>query len=270
MYPIRPDHPYTMPTASVFRQPRPWENGGMRYGRCTALSVSFLTDTDLAARLLPDPFRLDAEPLVSVSMVQCEDVDWLAGRPYNLVGVDVAAVFDGKVDKNVRGGFCVVMWENLTEPIIGGRDHSGVPKVFADIPNLMRHGDACHGSVSHFGHPIIEMKSTGLTQLTDNHREELEVAKRDSNWMNFKYFPNVQNDGADVSYACTYPTSGKCTAAWEGEGAIRFFDSTFAKNPTQYVLINLLAELPVHEVRFAKLVVWEPQMALDRPPRILR
>ena len=98
----------------------------------------------------------------------------------------------------------------------------------------------------------------------------LEDARQRSNWMNLKYFPNVHNDGADVCYACTYPSSGTCTGAWEGQGDIRFFPSSFERNPTQYVLINLLVELPVLEVTLARLVKWEPMMALDRQPRVLK
>ena len=269
MYELKRDYPFTMPTVSVFRDPRPWEQGGMRYGRVTAMSVTFRTEPDCVAKLLPTPFRLD-EPLVSVSIVQCEDVDWLAGLSYNLIGVDVSTIFDGEKDKNVQGTFCVVMWENMTEPILGGRDHSGVPKVYASIPNLMRHGETCRGSASHLGHPILESSVTGLSSLTDNQRRQLEEAKQGANWMNLKYFPNVHNDGADVCYACTYPTSGTCVEAWEGQGQIRFFPSSFERNPTQYVLINLLTELKVLEVTQSRLIKWEPMMALDRKPRILK
>ena len=270
MYELKPDHPYTMPMASVFRNPRPWEQGGMRYGKSTALSTTFLTDANGAASLLPSPFRLTEEALVTVSFVQCEDVDWLAGRPYNLVGVEVASIFDGKKDKDVRGGLCVVMWENMTEPIIGGRDHSGVPKVYADITNLLRNKDTCRGDVSHFGHPILELSAQGLQPLSAKDLRDNETALRERNWMNYKYFPSVQNSGADVAYACTYPASGTCTAAWEGQGKLQFFESSFQKNPTQYVLINLLARLPIHEIRQTRLVVWEPFMALDRLPRVLQ
>ena len=270
MYPLKPEYPYTMPTGSVFRDPRPWEQGGMRYGRNTALTVTFLTSEEGAAALLPEPFHLGDEALVSVSIVQCEDVDWLAGRAYNLIGVDVAAVFAGEVDKDVVGAFCVVMWENMTEPILGGRDHSGVPKIYADIPNLLRHGDECRGSASHFGHPILDVAARELRPLSQEQRAELEQAKHDSIWMNLKYFPNVKNTGPDTCYACTYPASAQCPTAWEGKGEIQFHASTFEKNPTQYVLINLLKELPVLEVRTTRLIVWEPFMALDREPRILR
>ena len=270
MYKLEDDYPYTMPMVSNFREPRPWEQGGMRYGKVTVLAVTFLSDADAAARLLPDVLRVDDEPLISVYLSVCQDVDWLAGHDYNLVGVDVASVFDGKVDRDVHGNYCVVMWENMTEPILGGRDHSGVPKVYADIPNLLRHGEACRGSASHFGYPILETAARDLAPLSAARRAELEQAKRDGNWMNLKYFPNATNTGPDVCYACTYPSSGSCPAAWEGAGEIRFFQSSFEKNPTQHVLINLLANLPVLEVCLARIVVWEPFMALDREPRILR
>ena len=170
----------------------------------------------------------------------------------------------------MQGTFCIVMWENMTEPILGGRDHSGVPKVYASIPNLMRHRDTCRGSASHFGHPILESSIKGLSPLSIDECRGLEDAKRQSNLMNLKYFPNVQNDGADVCYACTYPSSGTCTRAWEGQGNIRFFPSSFERNPTQYVLVNMLTELPILEVTQTRLVNWEPMMALDRKPRILK
>ena len=128
MYPLKPEYPYTMPTGSVFRDPRPWEQGGMRYGRNTALTVTFLTSEEGAAALLPEPFHLGDEALVSVSIVQCEDVDWLAGRAYNLIGVDVAAVFAGeeKVLAVVPGGqtafkeagACVCVGQHVTDQIL--------------------------------------------------------------------------------------------------------------------------------------------------------
>ena len=270
MYVLKDEVPYTMPTCTKFRDPRPWDSGGMYYGRSSAITVSFLTDAEAAARMLPEPFKVADEAVINVSHVVNEDVAWLAGRAYNLVGVDVAAIFDGKVDRDVRGGFCIVMWENMTEPILGGRDHSGVPKVFADIPNPTEKGGSWQAELSHFGHPIMDLSVTDLAPLGDGRRRELEEARRDSIWMNHKYFPNLENTGADVSYVAVYPTSGTCTEASEGRGTIRFHRSSFEKNPTQYEVINLLADLPIHEMRLARRHVWEPLMCLDRPPTRLK
>lgn len=270
MQTIDPTERYTMPTCGQFRTPRPWEQGGMRYGKSTSLSVTFLSDAALIERLLPESFHVGSEPLVTVSYVVNEDVDWLAGRGYNLVGVDVAAVFDGEVDRGVHGSYCVVMWENMTEPIIGGRDHSGVPKVFGDIPDLQRKEGACSGRLSHFGHPILDISATALAAGSADDRAVLERARRDGTWMCYKCIPRLENDGADVAYATVYPSSGRCKSVWSGQGALRLYPSSFKQNPTQHEVINLLAKLPIHEIRGASLVVWEPLMALDRLPRRLQ
>ena len=242
----------------------------MHYGQATVLSATFLSDVDAVSRLLPAPLQLPEEPLVTVYGVMCRNVAWLAGKDYNIAAVDVACVFDGEVDRNVHGSFCVVMWENMTEPILGGRDHSGVPKIYASITDFQRRDDTCSMAVSHFGHPIFDLSASGLTPLDNSARAEIEEAKRNSVWMNLKHFPSVENDEADVSYICTYPSSGTCPEAWEGSGSVRFHRSTFEKNPTQFDVINLLADLPIHEMRASRLVVFEPMKALDRKPQRLQ
>jgi len=270
MYKFDPDTCYTMPTCGKFRDPRPWESGGMRYGKVTALSVSFLSERDAVGDCLPEPFRPDEEPVVSVTMQKCEDVDWLAGRGYCLVGVDAAAVFDGQRDRDVHGGYCIVIWEDMCEPILGGRDHSGVPKVFADIDFVQSDDDAWECRVSRFSHPIVSMSARDLKPLDREACDGLEEARRNATWMNYKYFPRLENDGADVSYATVYPSSGQCEAAWSGEGTVRFNTATFRQVPTQHEFINLLAALPVVEMRSASLVSWKEVRAIDRLPRRLQ
>jgi acetoacetate decarboxylase len=270
MYVLDPKISYTMPTCGRFREPRPWESGGMRYGRITAVSVSFLSDPEAVGRCLFEPFRPDAVPLVTICAQKCEDVDWLAGHGYNLVGVDVAAVFDGNVDRGVHGGFCVVMWENMCEPIIGGREHSGVPKIFADIEVIDRGPAGCHVHVSRFGHRFMEFSVTDPVPLDRPACDRLERARKDATWMCYKYIPSLENDGPDVSYATVYPSSGQCSAAWNGKGAVKISRATPRQAPTQSECINLLAELPVKEIRSASVVHWNDVRALDRLPRRLR
>lgn len=242
----------------------------MHYGHTTVLSATFLSDAETVSRVLPAPLQLPAEPLVTVYGVMCRDVAWLAGKNYNIGAVDVACVFDGEVDRNVHGSYCVVMWENMTEPILGGRDHSGVAKIYATITDFQRKGDACSTAVSHFGHPIFDLSVSGLNTLDTAARAEIEAAKHDSVWMNLKHFPNVENDGSDISYICTYPSSGTCPEAWEGTGSVQFHRSTFEQNPTQFDVINLLADLPILEMRTSRLVVFAPMKALDRRPKRLK
>ena len=270
MYEIDKNKCYTMPTCGTFRDPRPWESGGMRYGKITSVSVSFLTERAAVGRCLPQTFDIAEEPIVSVTLQECADVDWLAGHGYNLVGVDVAAVFDGQVDRNVKGAFCVVMWENMCEPIIGGREHSGVPKVFADIDAEHVPGQAAKCSVSRFGHTFLEFEAFELQEQDKNARAEIERVRRDHIWMNLKHIPKLENDGADVSYVTVYPSSGQCIAAWSGLGSFTMRVATPRQAPTQHEVINLLADLPILEIRSASVMHWKEVRAIDRKPYRLR
>lgn len=269
MYILDPKTCYTMPTCGKFRDPRPWESGGMRYGKMTVTSVVFLTERENLERCLPVPFRSDEEPLVSVYAARCEDVDWLAGRGYNLVGVDVSAVFDGKVDKDVHGNFCVAMWEDMCEPIIGGRDHSGIPKIFAEIDYDKQDDGSWRCLVSRFGHTFLDLAVADLEPVDRQGCDELERAKREATWMGYKYIPRLENDGADVSYATVYPSSGQCSKAWRGKGSIETCTATFEQAPTQHEFISLIADLPVKEIRSAMLTDWREVRAIDRLPRRL-
>lgn len=270
MYQLEPNQCYTMPTCGRFREPKPWESGGMRYGRITSLSVRFRTERAAVERCLPHPFGVDKDPLIAVTLQQCEDVDWLAGRGYNLVGVDVAsAVFDGRRDRDVHGSYCIVMWEDMCEPILGGREHSGVPKVFADIDGIQINDRAWECNVARFSHTFLTFSASELTPLNDAACRKMERARRDATWMCYKYIPTLENDGADVSYATVYPSSGQCAAAWTGKGHLQFRPATFKQVPTQHEVINLLAALPVLEVESATLAKWTEVRALDRLPRRL-
>lgn len=241
----------------------------MRYGQVTALALTFLTDAEAVGRCLPAPFRPADEPTVTVGLQACRDVDWLAGRGYNLVGVDAAVVFDGQRDKDVRGSYCIVMWEDMCEPIIGGREHSGVPKVFGDVDFMRLSATEAECHLSRFSHQFLHLKATDLAPLDDAACRRIEAERRDAIWMNYKYFPRLENDGADVAYVAVYPSSGQCTAAWQGQGSVRFDTATFQQAPTQHEYINLLAGLPVLEVRSVRLVEWREVAALDRLPRRL-
>ena len=269
MYKLEPSTSYTMPTCGRFRDPKPWETGGMRYGRITSLSVRFRTDRAAVERCLPAPFRVANYPAITVTLQKCEDVDWLGGRNYNLVGVDAAVVFEGQKDHDVRGSYCIVMWEDMCEPILGGREHSGVPKIFGDIDAIQISENAWECKVARFSHQFLTFSAFDLKPLDEAACRKMEQAKRDATWMCYKYIPRLENDGADIAYATVYPSSGECIGAWSGKGTVQFRPATFNQVPTQHEVINLLAALPVLEVESATLANWKEVRALDRLPRRL-
>jgi len=258
-----------MPVRNRVRIARPWEQGGLRFGKVREISATFSTERAAVAALCPPGFRPADDPLVTFRMQQCADVDWLAGRGYNLLAVDVAASFDGERDHDVAGSLCIVIWENMTEPILTGREFSGVAKIYGEIPDPREEGGVWRVGVSRFGRPIIELSVSNLSRRPKTAQRELEAARREGNYMQYKYFPGIEDETPDVAYAAVYPSSGACVEFQSGEGAAVVHDATFEQNPTQFELVNRLAALPMLEARAAAMTRWEPAMLLDRRPRRL-
>ena len=55
--------------------------------RLLSLTASFLTDSKLLDRHLPEGFTLAGEPVVTVEFHHMTDIDWLAGRGYTMIWV---------------------------------------------------------------------------------------------------------------------------------------------------------------------------------------
>jgi len=106
MFKFNPKGQYMMPAHFGYR--RRGRGPAPKYHDVTTMTISFLSDREAISQYLPEPFEVGQEPLVHVYCTMNRQVDWLAGRAYNLVGVDVSAVFNGQVDKNVVGAYNLV------------------------------------------------------------------------------------------------------------------------------------------------------------------
>ena len=89
-----------------------------------------MTNPQQLEQLLPPGFFLDKEPLITVTASYIKEIEWLAGRGYNTLGVSFPVEFSGNKDK-ARGNFLLVLWENLTDPILTGREELGFSKMVA-------------------------------------------------------------------------------------------------------------------------------------------
>ena len=133
-----PGRMYMMPThfgpASGPRQgPDGRRFDGLDSPRTTSYSVHFLTRSEQLEALLPVGFRLAGDPVVTVTVSFMTEIEWLAGRGYNTLGVSFPAEYTGKRDR-ARGPFLAVLWENLADPILTGREQLGFSKIYCAIP----------------------------------------------------------------------------------------------------------------------------------------
>jgi len=111
-----------------------YDPAGTVYRDLVQITYTCTTDGDRLAQYVPEGFEL-LRPEMIICYSQCRECEWLAGSSYNLIEVSVPARFQGQHDR-VDGQFVLVMWENKAHPISGGRELTGIPKMYADIQDL--------------------------------------------------------------------------------------------------------------------------------------
>lgn len=213
--------------------------------RTTALTVTFESDGDALARLLPPKFEL-TEPVFTVRAALFTEITWLAGRAYSVLGVYIPAEHVGRV--RTRGSYCAVLWENLADPILTGREELGVAKLFADIDIQTGEGDASHTvEASWMGYRFarMELRTTGA----------LSSPAPAAPILNYKYIPRAGAWGtADVEYATMLPVAAASTTfegGWTAEGSVSFARPAWQDMPTQSHIVSAFADLPQAGIRGA-------------------
>jgi hypothetical protein len=222
--------------------------------KTTSLAVSFLTNAEQLKALLPPRFELAGEPVVTVQASYITEIEWLAGRGYNTLGVSFPATFCGEQDQ-VTGSFLTVLWENLTDPIITGREELGFAKIYCELPtpNVLR--GSWHATASWLGFKFLDLEINHLRQLAAEELAAPAPANRSAGQLHYKYMPRTGAWGtADVEYACLTPAENSnsvVTERWLGDGAVTFQRARWEDMPTQYMIVNTFAELEIKEYRGA-------------------
>ncbi len=233
------------------------------------LNLSFRSNTEQLRALLPGCFSLGDEPIVSIFASQMTGVDWLAGRGYSMVGVTFPAKFSGKVDQ-VDGPFLCVLFENMCEPIITGREELGFSKVYAEIAGPVILDDKAKVLVSWHGFNFLDIKVNNLVEGSPEAQNNLK--KANDGMMHYKYIPKTGEWGSsDVEYPTFTPSSsekGRVLKSLQGEGSLSWNKAQWEDLPTLYNVVNTLADLEVVEYLGASLSYTEGTKDL-REQRIL-
>jgi acetoacetate decarboxylase len=218
------------------------------YGETQVLALQYETDYEAAQALLPECYKPTEKPVVTALFAYYGGVDFLSGGGYNIAALAVDARFDGEKD-HVEGGAILVIFEDDTVPITGGREHLGAPKIFADISpirTLPEGGLRCE--TSRWGHLLfgINVGSMKKQNVLVRSAAGKRLSERPS--LGYKYVPSL--DGPpDVSYPTLFMTDYKVDELWLGKSGNIFFGEAAEEDIGWYKkLVDALKTLPIHQV----------------------
>jgi hypothetical protein len=212
--------------------------------------VSFLTSAAQLEAFLPPRFELWGDPLVTVDVHYVKEIGWLAGRGYNMCDWRIPVIYKG-ANGDVHGNLVMLRWENLSDPILSGREELGHNKVWAEIPEYRVSADGTHTmEMSWLGRPFMRLTWSGL-------KEDAAPPKPNPlhrGMISYKYVPATGRWGeADAEYATLWPIATTITTErrWSGAGQVEFLRATWEELPTLYHIVNAFADLEVKEWRGA-------------------
>ena len=244
MFIFHPTNKYSMPAHFLGEGrdpdvPRPM----LEYGDCTGVSIVYDTDLDALSKYIPESFEILAPRLI-ISFVGSRQINWMGGGYYNLVDVSVPAKYIGN-DKGLYGAYSLVIWEDKTEPIIGGREGSGMPKIFGDIEELRMLNGVYSTNVSYYGRTFLDIEIRNIREATEEELAQRNASK-DFYAFGWRYIPNCAGKpGAAISHATAYPQRSTVSKLWYGDGKVEWTKLAYEQHPTQAHIISALAGLPV-------------------------
>ncbi|KAJ6438750.1 3-hydroxybenzoate 6-hydroxylase [Purpureocillium lavendulum] len=226
---------------------RPWTN---KQSTFVSRAIKFRTSRTLLQNLLPTPsfsFTLPGSvAYASYVHTSLDQLDWLGGKGYDYIGFFLHDVQYRKKDgSSVKGTFVAVMWENLVDPILTGREELGCPKLFCDIEVQQGPRDY-HAEAGWQSAQFLKLEMHGLRD--DVHPK----GGNDGGLLFYKYIPATGNPGvADVEYPVHAPNS-VCRSVKRSQRAqtASLSLATLSEDtlPTLSRIVERLAEFPTYEI----------------------
>lgn len=236
--------PRAQPDGSRFPVP----DGRMR----EIFSISCLSERSALEARLPEGFELYGDPVFTVTFTYMTNIDWLAGRGYNMLGVTVPARVRHKGAWLV-GPFLLVLWENLADPIITGREQLGFNKIWCELPEPIRVGANATCIASWLGHSFARLDVEGLEDAEPARPVQLPAGHSAASLLHLRYFPRI---GALSEAAVCEPVvspaasaAGKALETRRGRGELAISATRWEDMPTQFHIIEGLRALPMREMR---------------------
>jgi hypothetical protein len=208
--------------------------------------ASYATDAQRLQSVLPPNFIV-REPTVTFEFSYLKEIHWLAGRGYNILSIRIPVMFNRGGEK-IDGFFMPVLWENLADPIISGREELGYNKIYAELPEAEMAGDFVKCSAEWQGFRFLNL-------ILDTSNSKNVEPSPSMPIFHHKYIPSTERWGeADVDYITMTPKGNSKARILEHRSArptIEIIKPSWNDMPTQYKIVSFFAELPLDKVESA-------------------
>ena len=250
------------PRLDSYGRPR----GGHPSRKVETATIMFQTSRTYLESLLPTgSFRFKSPGTIgfaSIIITKLDNMSWLGGGGYAHCGLYIHDVEYTKRDgTTVYGTYLPILFENLADPIISGRDELGWSKVYCEI-DIDRTPDSYHVQLSWRGAKILDVRLDGLETKPPKIEGLPADAAKDSGVLTYKYVPATGEPGkVDVEYACATIHAEETEAAqatvhsvtWSQKPAVKFEAQSWDSLPTLHHISSALAAVPIYSFIFANL-----------------
>ncbi len=245
MFRFSEDSDYLMP--AHFGPTQQGQPQAVTYPDLTSIVITYETDPGMLAHYIPESFEL-TQPVVTIMYAMSRGMEWLGGGAYNMIFVSAPVAYPHGQER-LEGPYALVIWENKTDPIIGGREQSGMPKIFADIQDLHQLGERLFTNASYEGSAFLRIDIRKTKAMAPEALTTLNQQWASSNLFGWRYIPNSGRPGAALSHATLYPQNFTFTQAWRAEGRVQWEAPLPEQHPTQARIIQALSQLPIQANR---------------------
>lgn len=223
----------------------------------TLAAISCSADAGRLESLLPPKFSLWGEPRLIVEVQTLKAIDWLAGRGYNTLGVKVPVQYDSAAGPR-RGHLLTVLWENLADPIITGREDLGFSKLYCEIPDVPRGAEQFDIACSWLGFEFFRLS---VHAVQEQAIPAAASGPGPEGVFHFKYFPRNgepgEGDVAQVTFTPAANPNARLVSRQAGKGSFRFIRGRWEDLPTLHHVVDFLASLELDDFSAVTIVQTE-------------
>lgn len=235
----------------------------------TTASIKFKTSRTLLQNLFPPnstSYKFKSPGTVayaSFTQTTLDKMEWLGGSGYNHIGLYIHGVQYVKKNGDViNGTYMPILFENLADPIVSGREELGMPKLYASI-DVFQRDNSYRISTGWQGAQWGSFTLEGLQEADPSSAVGSVSGEDDEGIFAYKYIPKVgrSTKGEAESEYPTFvpfaedepkPVVNKVRYATSANVKIDALD--WEALPTLFHVISRLQEVPVYEVVSAKVV----------------